>query len=171
MKKLKKATNEHATKADNGWIALIQHFFVSAFIPPQKMPREIYTKKVDTNLYAIGTVLAVGNVAAGRDRQRRCHLVLRPARHALLEKVAPGFELVKDYGFFTVVAKPIFWIMDQIHKLLGNWGWTIIAFTALMQAGVLPVVGGQLSQHGEDEGVDAEDDQPSASATSPIRKR
>jgi len=137
--KVEKGTEEHATKADNGWIALVQHFFVSAFIPPQKMPREIYTKKVDTNLYAIGNILPVGSIAPGATASVDATLFSGPQDTALLEKVAPGFELVKDYGFFTVVAKPIFWIMDQIHKLLGNWGWTIVAFTALMRLAFFPL--------------------------------
>lgn len=139
FEKIEKGADEHATKSDNGWIALVQHFFVSAFIPPQKMAREIYTKKVDTNLYAIGTILPVGNVAPGATASVDTTLFSGPQDTALLEGVAPGFELVKDYGFFTVVAKPIFWIMDQIHKVLGNWGWTIIAFTVLMKLVFFPL--------------------------------
>jgi YidC/Oxa1 family membrane protein insertase len=139
FEKIEKGSADYAKKADNGWVALIQHFFVSAFIPPQKMPREIYAKKVDTNLYAIGTILPVGSVAPGATASVDATLFSGPQDTALLEGVAPHFDLVKDYGFFTVVAKPIFWIMDQIHKVLGNWGWTIIAFTVLMKLLFFPL--------------------------------
>jgi YidC/Oxa1 family membrane protein insertase len=139
FEKIEKGTDEHATKADNGWVALIQHFFVSAFIPPQKTPREIYTKKVDTNLYAIGTILSMGTIAPGATANMDVALFSGPQDTALLDSVAPGFDLVKDYGFFTVVAKPIFWVMEQIHKVLGNWGWTIIAFTVLMKIVFFPL--------------------------------
>lgn len=138
--KIEKGKDEHATQADNGWVALIQHFFVSAFIPQQKAPREIFTKKiVDTNLYAIGTILPLGTLAPGATATMDATLFSGPQDTALLEKVAPGFELVKDYGFFTIVAKPIFWLMDQIHKVLGNWGWTIIVFTILMKLVFFPL--------------------------------
>jgi YidC/Oxa1 family membrane protein insertase len=139
FEKIEKGTEEHATQADNGWVALIQHFFVSAFIPQQKTPREIYTRKVDTNLYAIGTKLPLGTIAPGATTTMDAALYSGPQETALLEKVAPGFELVKDYGFFTIVAKPIFWLMDQIHKVLGNWGWTIIVFTLLMKLVFFPL--------------------------------
>jgi YidC/Oxa1 family membrane protein insertase len=113
---------------------------VSAFIPPQGVQREIFTKHIgDTNLYAIGTVLPIGTVAPGATASMDATLFSGPQDTALLESVAPGFDLVKDYGFFTVVAKPIFWVMEQIHKVLGNWGWTIIAFTVLMKIVFFPL--------------------------------
>ncbi|MFT5644348.1 MAG: YidC/Oxa1 family membrane protein insertase, partial [Janthinobacterium sp.] len=62
-----------------------------------------------------------------------------PQQAKLLEQVAPGLELVKDYGFLTIIAKPMFWIMEQIHKVLGNWGWTIIAFTILIKLAFFPL--------------------------------
>jgi YidC/Oxa1 family membrane protein insertase len=139
FEKIETGKDEHATKADNGWIALVQHFFVSAFIPPQGTPREIYTKKIDTNLYAIGTILPMGSVAPGATAKMDTTLFSGPQDTALLQDVAPHFDLVKDYGFFTVVAKPIFWVMEQIHKVLGNWGWTIIAFTVLMKLVFFPL--------------------------------
>ncbi|HXA47464.1 MAG TPA: membrane protein insertase YidC, partial [Burkholderiaceae bacterium] len=139
FEKIETGKDEHSSKADNGWIALVQHFFVSAFIPPQGTQREIYTKKIDTNLYAIGTILPMGSVAPGATANMDTILFSGPQDTALLQSVAPHFDLVKDYGFFTVVAKPIFWVMDQIHKVLGNWGWTIIAFTVLMKIVFFPL--------------------------------
>jgi YidC/Oxa1 family membrane protein insertase len=139
FEKIEKNKEEHATKADNGWVALLQHYFVSAFIPPEKVQREIFTKKVDTNLYAVGTILPMGSVAPGATAAMDSRLYSGPEESAVLEKVAPGLDLVKDYGWLTIVAKPIFWLMDQIHKVLGNWGWTIIVLTILIKLAFFPL--------------------------------
>jgi YidC/Oxa1 family membrane protein insertase len=139
FEKIEKGTAEHATKANDGWIAISQHFFVSAFVPPERAPRDIYTKKVDTNLYAIGSVMPLGTVAPGATISTDTRLYSGPQDEKALERVAPGLELVKDYGWATIIAKPIFWTMDQIHQLLGNWGWTIIAFTILIKLLFFPL--------------------------------
>lgn len=130
---------KHATKADDGWVALVQHYFVSAFLPPENVVREVYTKKIDTNLYAVGTILPMGAVAPGASTAMDARLYSGPQESATLEKLAPGLELVKDYGWLTIVAKPIFWLMDQIHKVLGNWGWTIIVLTVLIKLAFFPL--------------------------------
>jgi YidC/Oxa1 family membrane protein insertase len=139
FEKIEKGKETHATKADNGWIALIQHYFVSAFIPPEKAPREIFTKKVDNNLYAVGSILPLGTIAAGASTNMDTKLYSGPQVSSVLEKVAPGLDLVKDYGWLTIVAKPIFWLMTQIQKILGNWGWTIIALTILIKLAFFPL--------------------------------
>ncbi|NHZ65302.1 membrane protein insertase YidC [Massilia genomosp. 1] len=135
----KKGTADHAKQSDDGWVAISQHYFVSAFLPPAKMPREIYTKRVATNLYAIGTLMPLGAIAPGASVSNQVRLYSGPQDENKLEKIAPGLELVKDYGFLTIIAKPIFWVMDQIHKVLGNWGWTIIAFTILIKLVFFPL--------------------------------
>ena len=136
---VEKGTAEHATKASDGWVAISQHYFVSAFIPADKTPRDIYTKKVDTNLYAIGTVQPLGTVAPGATVSVDARLYSGPQEANKLEKIAPGLELVKDYGKLTIIAKPIWWVMDQLHNLIGNWGWTIIAFTILIKLAFFPL--------------------------------
>jgi YidC/Oxa1 family membrane protein insertase len=139
FEKIEKNKAEHATKADNGWIAISQHFFVSAFVPPEKAQRDIFTKKVDTNLYAIGTVMPLGTVAPGATISSESKLYAGPQDSKLLEKVAPGLDLVKDYGMLKILAEPMFWVMGQIHHVLGNWGWTIIAFTILIKLLFFPL--------------------------------
>jgi YidC/Oxa1 family membrane protein insertase len=139
FEKIEKGKEEHANKADNGWTALIQHYFVSALIPSEKTEREIFTKKVGTNLYAVGTIQPLGTIAPGASLTTDARLYSGPQESAVLEKVAPGMELVKDYGWLTIVAKPIFWLMDQIHKILGNWGWTIIVLTVLIKLVFFPL--------------------------------
>lgn len=135
----KPVAQDHPTKADNGWVAISQHFFVSAFVPQDKLTRDIFTKKIDTNLYAIGTVQQLGTLTPGATVSNDAKLYSGPQESKLLEKVAPGLELVKDYGWLTIIAKPIFWVMEQLHKGLGNWGWTIIVFTILIKLAFFPL--------------------------------
>ena len=139
FKDIDKGKAEHVTKADNGWVAMVQHYFVSAIIPPEKAQREIFTKKIDANQYAVGTILPLGTIAPGATAAVDSRLYSGPEESATLEKVTPGLELVKDYGRLTIVAKPIFWLMNQIHKVLGNWGWTIIALTVLIKLAFFPL--------------------------------
>jgi len=136
---IEKGKAEHATKSNGGWVAISQHFFVSAFIPTENTARNIYTKKDATNLYAIGTTQSLGTVAPGATVSNTSRLYSGPQDEKVLEKITPGLELVKDYGMFAIIAKPLFWIIDQIHQLLGNWGWTIIAFTILIKLAFFPL--------------------------------
>ena len=136
---IEKNKAEHTMKSDNGWFAISQHYFVSAFIPQDKLQRDIYTKKVDTNLYAIGNLIPLGPIAPGATLTNEARLYSGPQDENKLETIAPGLELVKDYGMLTIIAKPIFWVMDQINKVLGNWGWTIIALTVLIKLLFFPL--------------------------------
>lgn len=136
---IEKNKAEHSTKSNGGWVAISQHFFVSAFIPADNTPRDIFTKKIATNLYAIGTVQSLGSVAPGATVSNTARLYSGPQDEKKLETITPGLELVKDYGMFAIIAKPLFWIMDHIHQLLGNWGWTIIAFTILIKLAFFPL--------------------------------
>ncbi|KFI05456.1 membrane protein insertase YidC [Massilia sp. BSC265] len=130
---------QHSTKANNGWIAISQHFFVSAFIPADKAQREIFTKKIANNLYAIGTIQPLGSVAPGATVSTDTRLYSGPQDEQTLETITPGLELVKDYGMLTIIAKPIFWVMTHLHSLLGNWGWTIVALTVLIKLAFFPL--------------------------------
>lgn len=136
---IEKGKAEHSAKANNGWVAISQHFFVSAFIPADKAQRDIYTRKIATNLYAIGTVLPLGTVAPGATVSSDARLYSGPQDEKTLETITPGLELVKDYGVLTIIAKPIFWVMDHLHSLLGNWGWTIVALTILIKLAFFPL--------------------------------
>ena len=139
FEKIEKGKSEHAKKADNGWVAIVQHYFVSAFVPKEKVEREIFTKKVATNLYAVGTVQQLGAIAPGASVSTSAELYAGPQESSVLEATAPGLELVKDYGYLTIIAKPIFWLMTQIRKVLGNWGWTIIVLTIMIKLVFFPL--------------------------------
>src|SRR5450830_1180327 len=102
------SNNAHAKSADNGWVAVIQHFFVSAFVPQDKGMREFRTEKVRDNIYAVSTVLQLGSIAPGASKDADAKLYTGPQSTAVLEKIAPGLELVKDYGILAIIAKPLF---------------------------------------------------------------
>jgi len=136
---IEKGKDEHIKKANDGWIAMVQHYFVSAFVPKTDEPREFFTRKLATDLYAVGTVIPVGSVAPGETKSLDATLFSGPQESKRLDAVAPGFDLVKDYGWLTIIARPIFWAMEHIHAILGNWGWTIIVLTILIKLIFFPL--------------------------------
>jgi YidC/Oxa1 family membrane protein insertase len=123
----------HAASASDGWVAMVQHYFASAWLVPDGTPREFRTQKVGPNLYAVQMVLPLGELAPGASKSHEATLFAGPQEEKNLEAMAPGLELVKDYGWFTVLAKPLFWVLDQLYKLLGNWGWSIVALVVLLK--------------------------------------
>ncbi|MYN04235.1 membrane protein insertase YidC [Pseudoduganella sp. DS3] len=130
---------EHAKKSNDGWFAITEHFFVSAFVPQEKLARDIFTKRESENIYTVGVVQPLGAVAPGATITNNAKLYAGPQDTETLEKVAEGLDLVKDYGMLAVVARPMWWAMDQIHDVVGNWGWTIIAFTVLIKLLFFPL--------------------------------
>jgi YidC/Oxa1 family membrane protein insertase len=132
---------EYTKQANDGWIALSQHYFVTAFLPPENSPRENDVRAEDgvTNLYAIMTKLPLGTIAPGATVSRDVRMYSGPQDENILEKIAPGLERVKDYGWLFIIAKPIFKVMDKMHDYIGNWGWTIIAFTIAIKLLFFPL--------------------------------
>jgi len=128
---------DHATSGNDGWVAMVQHYFASAWLVDNgsgaKLPREFYTGKIDTNTYSVGMFLPVGEVAAGATKSFDAQLFVGPQEENKLAALAPGLELVKDYGWFTILAKPLFWLLTQLHALIGNWGWSIVALVVLLK--------------------------------------
>ncbi len=130
---IEKGKTGHATSANDGWIAMVQHYFVSAWLVPAGTPRSFNSLKMDTNLYAVQMMLPLGDIAPGTTKTHDAKLFAGPQEEHKLEAMAPGLELVKDYGWFTVLSKPLFWVLDQLHKLLENWGWSIVALVVLLK--------------------------------------
>ncbi|MDX1670048.1 MAG: membrane protein insertase YidC, partial [Limnobacter sp.] len=129
---------DYQKTSNDGWLAMVQHYFVSAMVPPEG-PREYYTRQVGTNLYSVGMVSPLGNVAPGETVLFPAHIYTGPQDQRTLEGLAQGLDLVVDYGWLTVVAQPIFWLLEHIHALVGNWGWAIIALTVLIKAVFFPL--------------------------------
>lgn len=127
----------HATAGDNGWVAMVQHYFASAWLVDTgsgtRLTREYFTGKVAGNTYSVGMLLPVGDVAPGTSKVVEARLFAGPQEENKLAALAPGLELVKDYGWFTILAKPLFWLLTQLHKLIGNWGWAIVALVVVLK--------------------------------------
>ena len=134
FKDIDKGKTSHDKAADNGWVAMVQHYFASAWLMPEKVQREFRTAKVADNHFSIAMVVPLGEVAAGASKAFESRLFAGPQEENKLAALAPGLELVKDYGWFTVLAKPLFWLLDQLYDLLGNWGWAIVALVFLLKA-------------------------------------
>ena len=129
-----KGKAKFAQKADSGWLAMVQHYFVAAWLPAAGTPREFYMRKIGEDLYSAGVILPVA-----ADGKSTVSLYAGPQEQDKLEKVAPGLDLVVDYGWLTVIAAPLFWILAAIYKLVGNWGWSIIGLTMLLKLAFFPL--------------------------------
>jgi YidC/Oxa1 family membrane protein insertase len=133
----RKAT--YVKEADNGWFAMVQHYFVTAWIPPQGKSRNYEMIELQKNLFAIRSIEPVGTIAANSQLSVPAKLWVGPQDQEDLEKVAPGLDLVVDYGLLTIIAKPLFVLMTWLFTLLGNWGWTIVVLTILIKAAFYPL--------------------------------
>jgi YidC/Oxa1 family membrane protein insertase len=134
-----KNKQDYATSADNGWIAMVQHYFASAWIPQQGAKRDIYVEKIDPSLYRVGVKQPLPTIAPGQTTTVSARLFAGPEEERMLEGIAPGLELVKDYGWVTIIAKPLFWLLEKIHSYVGNWGWSIVLLTLLIKAVFFPL--------------------------------
>lgn len=133
----RKAT--YIKEADNGWFAMVQHYFVTAWVPPQGKNRSYEMTELQKNLFAIRSIEPVGTIAPGSQLSIPAKLWVGPQDQEDLEQVAPGLDLVVDYGLLTIIAKPLFSLMTWLHSLLGNWGWTIVVLTILIKAAFYPL--------------------------------
>ncbi len=133
-----KGPDKHVARADEGWVAMLQHYFVSAWIPASGQ-RDYYTDKLDANLFRVGLREPLGAIAPGATLNNQANLYLGPTDERILEKIAPGLDLVRDYGWTTILAKPMFWVLEKIHGIVGNWGWSIIFLTFGIKAVFFPL--------------------------------
>lgn len=131
--------NNLSKNARDGWIGLVQHYFVSAWIPEQGTPREYFTKQIGENLYSMGLVSGLGKLSAGGSLSVTAHYYVGPQDQNHLKAVAPGLEYTVDYGWLTIIAAPLFWVLSAIQKLVHNWGIAIILLTVLIKLGFYPL--------------------------------
>ncbi len=124
---------EAEKQADNGYIAMVQHYFASAWLLSAGQSRDIFLRKVDNNLYAVGVIAPLAALAPGATQTFDAQLFVGPQEEKALEALAPGLELVKDYGWFTILAKPLYWLLYELHRFIGNWGWSIVALVFLIK--------------------------------------
>ena len=133
-----KGSVEYPRKATDGWIAIVQHYFVSAWLPKPGLEREYITKKTN-NYYDAGVIVPAGTIAPNQTATIDMPLYVGPQEQDKLENLAPGLELVVDYGWLKVIAKPLFWLLKTIHGFVGNWGWAIIVMTILIKLVFFPL--------------------------------
>lgn len=131
--------NNLSKSATDGWIGLIQHYFVGAWIPKQGTIREYYTKRLSDKIYTAGTVLPIGTIAPGAIVVTSARIYAGPQEQTNLKNVALGLEYTVDYGWLTVVASPLFWVLSAIEKLTHNWGVAIILLTVLLKLLFFPL--------------------------------
>jgi YidC/Oxa1 family membrane protein insertase len=120
--------------SSTGYIAMVQHYFGSVWLLPDSVARENYMSKVSSNLYAVGTRGPMEVIAPGATKVQETRLFIGPQEEKTLQALYPGLELIKDYGYFTILAKPLYWLMDKLYSFIGNWGWSIIALVILLKA-------------------------------------
>ncbi len=123
----------HDKTGDSGWVAMVQHYFAAAWLVNTPGAREFRTAKVGDNAYSIAMVMPLGEVAPGATKVHEAVLFAGPQQENQLAALAPGLELVKDYGWLTVLSKPLFWLLTKLHGVLGNWGWAIVALVVVLK--------------------------------------
>ncbi|HEX2544437.1 MAG TPA: membrane protein insertase YidC [Ramlibacter sp.] len=123
---------EFQKDATTGWVAMVQHYFAGAWILPDGLKRENFVRKVD-NLYSVGSIATLPAIAPGATQAVDAKLFIGPQEEKMLERVAPGLDLVKDYGMFAILAKPLYWLLEKLHSFIGNWGFAIMALVLLIK--------------------------------------
>ncbi len=120
--------------ANDGWVGLLQHYFVSAWIPKDGLAREFYTKKLSEHIFIIGTKSTLTSIVPGASLTIPARLFSGPQTQKDLKATAPGLEYTVDYGWLTVIASPLFWMLSKIQSVVKNWGVAIILLTVLIKA-------------------------------------
>lgn len=124
-------------QASDGYVGMVQHYFATAWLPADGVSRNNYVEKVPgaNNLYRAGSLLDAVTVPPGQMVTLDQRLFVGPQEEKSMEKVAPGLELVKDYGWLTILAKPLYWLMEKIYTLVvPNWGWAIVLLVVIIKA-------------------------------------
>jgi YidC/Oxa1 family membrane protein insertase len=130
---------DYVKQAKDGWLAYVQHYFVSAWMPPAGESREYTLEKHADGVYAGRALIPAGTLAPGASKTLSAPLYAGPQEHRRLEAAAPGFELVVDYGWLTIIAWPLFWLLEKYHALSGNWGVAIILLTVTVKLVFFPL--------------------------------
>ena len=133
FKDIEKGKVDVEKQATNGYVAMVQHYFASAWILGDGVKRDLFERKVDTNLYAVGMITSLDAIAPGTSKSVDAKFFVGPQEEKTLEALAPGLELVKDYGWLTILAKPLYWLLDNLHSFIQNWGWSIVALVLLLK--------------------------------------
>jgi len=119
---------------EDGWVSMMQHYFLGAWIPASGSKNTFYTRYLSASYrYLLGMQSNLVEIAPGSREDFTSTYYIGPKDQNTLETLAPGLELTVDYGILTVIAKPLFWLMTQLHGIFGNWGWSIIFLTLIVK--------------------------------------
>lgn len=129
----------HSYKVEGGWVAWLQHYFVTAWISPKDETNQVTARKDSQGNYIVGFTAAALNIPVASQAETSISLYAGPKIQGNLKTLAPGLELTVDYGFLWFIAQPIFWLLQHIHALLGNWGWSIIVLTMIIKLMFFPL--------------------------------
>jgi len=135
---IEKGKTDYPKQADDGWIGILQHYFVAAWLPKEKTSREYFTRKLEGDSYSAGVILPAQTIDPGQNAIVSARLYAGPAR-TNLDKIAPGLGLTVDYGWLTIISTPLFWVMALFHSWIGNWGISIILLTILIKMLFFPL--------------------------------
>ena len=136
---IKKHKADFEKSSSNGYIAMVQHYFASAWLLPDGVQRNLSMDAVDIGsslgdcCYRATMIAPLETIAPGTSKVVDAKLFVGPLQEKALEALAPGMELLKDYGRLTILAKPLYWLLDKIHSVLLNWGWSIVALVLLLK--------------------------------------
>lgn len=125
-----------ATQAawSNGWLAMLQHYFVAAVIPDKTQEFNYYAKHLSAgDRYLLGLTGKAVQVAANSEYSFEMQFYAGPKLQHILGELSPGLELTVDYGYLWFLAQPLFWLLEMLHAMLGNWGWSIIFLTIMIK--------------------------------------
>ena len=136
---IKKNKVDVEKQSNDGYVAMVQHYFASAWILPEGVPRSISLDAVDVGstaadcCYRVTVIAPLASIAPGASQTLDARLFAGPQEEKMLDGVTPGLELVKDYGMFKILAKPLYWLLDQLNDIVHNWGWAIVALVVLLK--------------------------------------
>lgn len=136
---LDKGKADYPANADNGWIAMLEHYFLTAWLPQQQTPREYFAKRQSDHLYTAGVIVPAGVIASGETVTTTMPLYAGPEEQDNLAALAPGLELTVDYGWLTMIAKPLFRLLSFYHSWTENWGVAIILLTITVKLLFFPL--------------------------------
>ena len=136
---VRKGKAEFTHSANDGWVALIQHYYLSAWLPKAGQVRENYIEALPNDLYRVGVKTAAIEIAPGQTAQIDMSLYVGPQEQHRLAELSEGLELTTDYGWLTIIAKPLFHFLELLHAWVGNWGLAIILLTLVVKALFYPL--------------------------------
>ncbi len=126
-----------------GWVGMLQHYFVSAWIPPQDKVNNLYSKAINGNFATIGFTGETISVAANQTATLATTLYVGPKDQDKLASLAENLDLTVDYGFLWWLAQPLFWLLSLIQTFVINWGLTIIIITIIVKGAMYPLTKAQ----------------------------